>query len=458
MSQSSEADSPETYPSDLASTSSRWLSRALQHTLNSAWQTPDDFLQHFGPDTIMQALADADEIRARLLVKLANVHERIAAKKSLSSASEDLRLAIDEHVTTPEAVLELFQADDRVRYLKAPLLWRFMFEDTFYLTLPSDGESAHQRAVRRLTFLVKCGLEESLVTLKDLVDGIEIERLADCLPPEELRRIVARAMHLGREKALLDEERLFDLVPLEKVLGFVPLDVVWQNVILRRIAEPYGFVEESSVRKSGAPPEPTAASILNEMPPAASSNKRPSKPNIPSPVPQKEEPSQLEAEPPSSVENRSSEDEARLSAIDRLKEIGRLPPSHEKLSTPTLFSIESMYADLFDATTDEERAECIHESFPNESHLRSAMLALAELLEPSIDVTRPPISEADTEALVKLVVFEERRRKDGVAASRSSVRPPPLPVGRTAGSIPAAARMSVPVPPPLPGAKGNRSE
>ena len=35
---------------------------------------------------------------------------------------------------------------------------------------------------------------------------------------------------------------------------------------------------------------------------------------------------------------------------------------------------------------------------------------------------------------------------------------PPLPVGRAASSIPAAARMSVPVPPPLPGSKGNRSE
>lgn len=458
MSHSSEVDSPETYPSDLASTSSRWLSRALQHTLNSAWQTADDFLQHFGPDAIMQALADADEIRARLLVKLANVHERIAVKKSLASATEDLRLALEESVTTCEAVLELFPADDRVRYLKAPLLWRFMFEDAFFLTRPSDGETAHERAVRRLTFLLRCGLEESLLTLKDVIDGIEIERLAECLPPDELRKLVARALHLGREKSLLDEERLFDVVPLEKVIGYVPLEVVWQNVIVRRIADPYGFIDESASRKSGAP-EPTAAAILNEAPLTTStSGKRPpSKPNVPSPPlpPAAEEAGQVEPAPTSNVD-RSSDDDVRNSAIERLKEIGRLPPSFEKLATPILLSIESMYADLFDASTDEERAECIHDSFPNESHLRSAMLALAELLEPSIDVTRPPISEADTEALVKLVVFEERRRKDGGAVSRSSVRPPPLPVGRPAGSIPAAARMSVP--PPLPGSKGNRSE
>lgn len=401
----------------------------------------------------MQALADADELRARLLIKLANVHERIAVKKSLSSATEDLRLALDEKVTTPEAVLELFPADDRIRYLKAPLLWRFMFEDSFYRTTSSDGESAHQRAIRRLAFLVNSGLEESLLSLKDIIDGIGIEKLADSLPQDELKRVVTRAMQLGREKSPLDEERFLDVVPLAKVIGYVPLETIWQNVIVRRIAEPYGFVDEVASRRS-APPEPSAASILNEMPIAAKNAPKPNPPVSP-PAKEKEESSPSDEAPVSNPENRG-DDDARTAAIERLKEIGRLPPSYEKLSTPILFSIESMYADLFDASTDDERAECIHESFPNENHLRSAMLALAELLEPSIDVTRPPISEADTEALVKLVVFEERRRKDGGGGGRSSVRPPPLPVGRTAGSIPAAARMSVP--PPLPGSKGNRSE
>jgi hypothetical protein len=107
-----------------------------------------------------------------------------------------------------------------------------------------------------------------------------------------------------------------------------------------------------------------------------------------------------------------------------------------------------MYEDLLEAGTDDERAECIRESFPNETHLRTAMFALAELLEPSIDVTRPPISEVDTEALVKLVVFEERKRKEGEGGvRRSSVRPPPLPIGRSASSIP-AARVSAPPPKP----------
>lgn len=455
MPHSSEVDSPLSYPSDLASTSSRLLSRALQHTLANAWQTPDDFLQHFGPDTIMQALADADELRARLLIKLADVHERMAAKKSIASATEDLRLALDEKVTTPEAVLELFPADDRVRYLKAPLLWRFMFEDTFYLTTPSDGETAHERAVRRLTFLVNCGIEESLLSLQDIVDGIGIDRLASCLPVEELRRVVTRAMQVGRDKLPLDEERLLDVVPLAKLIGFVPLEIVWQNVIVQRIAEPYGFVDEQKGALRGRENDsPSSSRTANTL---ITGSKRPPKPTGSNPMIQPDVVSSaIGATPPSSVDTRGPEDDVRATAIERLREIGRLPLNLEQLSTPILLSIESMYADLFDATSDDERAECIHESFPNESHLRNAMLALAELLEPSIDVTRPPISEADTEALVKLVVFEERRRKDGTGANRSSVRPPPLPMGRAASNIPAAARISLP--PPLPGIKNGRTD
>jgi hypothetical protein len=140
----------------------------------------------------------------------------------------------------------------------------------------------------------------------------------------------------------------------------------------------------------------------------------------------------------------ASADEARVRAVQRLKEIDRLPPHQEDLSTPILLSIESMYEDLLQASSDEERSECIRESFPNDAQLRTAMFALAELLEPGIDVTKPPICDVDTDALVKLVVFEERKRKDGDSSMRrSSVRPPPLPVGRSASSIP-AARVSGP--------------
>jgi len=61
-------------------------------------------------------------------------------------------------------------------------------------------------------------------------------------------------------------------------------------------------------------------------------------------------------------------------------------------------------------------------------------LALIELLDPTIDVHKPPISDAEVDALVKVVLFEERQRQEqqgqGGSARRSSMRPPPLPTAR----------------------------
>jgi hypothetical protein len=123
----------------------------------------------------------------------------------------------------------------------------------------------------------------------------------------------------------------------------------------------------------------------------------------------------------SSAAGRSPQDEARRRVTRSLEKIGRLPPSHEKLAVPILLSIESMYAELPALASDERREACIRESFPNEQHLRTAMLALVELLDPSVDVHDVLIAEAEIDSLVSLVLFEENRRADLV------VRPSAMP-------------------------------
>jgi hypothetical protein len=401
----------------------------IQHTLSNAWQTPDDFLQHFGPTVIMQSLVGVDALRSKMLVALANVHEKIAAKKSIESAAEDLKLALEEGITTPEAVLEQYPADARVRYLKGPLLWKFLFEDAFHKTTSADGEAAHGRAVRRMTFLLECALNEHLLTLEQLVDGIGFSRIADSLPPEELRKVLVRAFEGGRRGEPLTESRFLDAVALSKLVALVPLEAFWTDVVIAKIAKVNGWAEGAvgSATPEGAegPTAPRASMPVAQAPAVTAAS----------------DVAETKSEVPSSS---NPQDEVRVRAQARLREIERLPPRHEELTTPILLSIESMYDDLLEANSDEERSECIRESFPNESHLRTAMFALAELLEPSIDVTKPPISDVDTDALVKLVVFEERKRKDGDSSMRrASVRPPPLPIGRSAFSIP-AARVSAP--------------
>jgi hypothetical protein len=79
---------------------------------------------------------------------------------------------------------------------------------------------------------------------------------------------------------------------------------------------------------------------------------------------------------------------------------------------------------------------CIRDSFPNESHLTLALLGLIELLDPSIDVKDPVIRDADADSLIKVVLFEERRRYE---QAHPSARPPggsPPPPGGTRRSAP----------------------
>lgn len=450
MSQPTDNESLSSFHSGLDQAPARFLSRIIQHTLQNDWQTPDDFVQHFGPTEIMQSLAQADVLRAKMLVALANVHEKIAVKKSIESATEDLRLVLEEGIATPEALLEQYDADAQVKYLKGAQLWSFLFEDPFYQTTHADGEAAHARAVRRMTFLIECAMDEQVLTLEQLADGLGFECIAEYLPPDELRKVVVNALRMGRQNEPLTEPELLEVVPLNNLLGHVPLEITWRHVVVDRIAKAQGWADGEPVRstESGLAAAPRSNRRGEASTPKSDRSASPKSERASTPKsdrassPRSERVS--EASEPRSDLAPAAHDEARARAILRLKEVDRLPPRHDELSTPILLSIESMYEELLQAGNDDERADCIRESFPNDSHLRTAMFALAELLEPSIDVTRPPICDADTDALVKLVVFEERKRKDGDGGMRrASVRPPPLPLGRSASSIP-AARVSAP--------------
>src|SRR5215204_1648587 len=91
-----------------------------------------------------------------------------------------------------------------------------------------------------------------------------------------------------------------------------------------------------------------------------------------------------------------------------------------------------MYAELLTFTNDEQRESCIRESFPNENHLRTALLALIELLDPNIDTRDPVIRDGDIDSLIKVVLFEERQRYEqgrNVARQSMSSIPAAGPVG-----------------------------
>lgn len=445
-----------TSKSSLGSGPDRFLSQAVAHALDNDWRTADDFLRQFAPIDLMKGLDASPDLRGLILTKAVGFHERIARKKSAESAAEDLRIALEEGVTTAEDILSLVSADDRVRYLDRARLFTFAVDPSFFSSTKSGSEQ--ERAVERMAFLLETALGESLISLTDITDGLTFETIAQSLAVDDLRKIVESAFHLGRDKEALTEERLLDVVPLRSLLANLPLDLIWNKVILAKVAEPANLVAAGSARVDQAPdsrsvkaPPPKPATRA-----PANGKQKSEAPPVPPPAP-----APVAASSEVTPDADAEEDTARRRVLDRLTGINRLPPRHGELSTQILFEIDSMYAELLVATNDEDREEAIRDSFPNEQHMSIALLALIELLEPTIDVKDPEIAKADVDSLINVFLIEERDHREGGGSQKPSappplpnaassvVAPPPPPPKRTVP--PPLPRGASPMPPPLPG-------
>lgn len=466
--------------SNLKTGAERFLSQVVSYALDHGFRTPEDFLRQFPPLELMQSLELAPELRKDILVMAAGTHEKIARRKSAQSAAEDLRFALDEGVTTAADVLEVFSSDDRVRYLNRVRLFAFAVEDAFYSGQKTTSE--HEKAVERLLFILEAAISEQLVSLPDVASSIGFETIAHRMPMRELQRLVEHALILGSNGAALSPHALFEVVPLRSLLSYVPMDLVWSKVIESKVLVPTGLLDASKLSLSDERPSspemaraetdgvraepattshPAIAKDLPPKPPATNGKKL-----------NTEEPKRFVAEPRASKNDAEAAlggtvrlappaDDARTRVIERLGGINRLPTRHDELSTPILLSIESMYSELLVASSDQAREEAIRDSFPNEVHMTQALLALIELLDPSIDVNDPVIREADIDSLIKVVVFEERHRYEQAHTSQREAPgqanisgvmdpPPPLVAGQTAvPPLPPPVRRTMP-PPPLP--------
>jgi hypothetical protein len=277
-----------------------------------------------------------------------------------------------------------------------------------------------------MTFTLETTLGEGLISLQSITDGITFEEISSSLPKNELEQIVTRALKAGRNGAALTEELLLDVVPLKSLIGYVDLAVIWNRVVLDRIAGPCGFW------KSGA--------AASERPHHGGFSRAPAPSRRPGQI----------SEPPVSSHPPASTTSAALSPADakaldavreRLRVIGRMPKD-DSLPFALLMSIETMYVELKEAASDSERTEAVREAFPNESQIRIAMLALLDLLDPGAKAKDPSIADADVDTLIKLVLAEERRRKENPRITSLPPAPPGAPKARRS------------LPPPLPRSSG----
>jgi hypothetical protein len=261
MMTSTASQSPRATDADPAITSSlgdgrqRFLSQVVAHGLASGRRSAKDFLRHFPPKAIMLALESQPRLRVNIVVPTIGLHEKVALKKSAAALGEDLQIALDEQVVDEDAIVRLFDADDRVRYLDDKKLWAFVVEGDFWrATSAQAGDVAI--AEQEVAYIVDCARANGLVTDHDIVEGLTLDRILDALPKDEIAKVVRAAIGDGRHGRPFDDEKLLGVLPLPALLDHVPLAQMWESVVVPRIAIAHGFAARGSVALGSAGPPP----------------------------------------------------------------------------------------------------------------------------------------------------------------------------------------------------------
>lgn len=237
----------------------RFLAYALEHAFEIGRRTPLDFIRHFPPRTIMEALARRPDLRAGLLVPTTGLKSRIALKKTWQSAGEDLQTALDEGETQAQAVVDAFAPDDRVLYLPDKKLWAFLVEGQFWKITAKEDKPAFQMAQQHVAYLLDRALVDGLITARDVVDGIGVTELCNRLPRSEMATLFTAALDGGRKGAAFTDRDLLAALPPSTIVQHVPLPHIYETVIHARIATVHGYLEPPEEPKVEAAPAPVPA-------------------------------------------------------------------------------------------------------------------------------------------------------------------------------------------------------
>ncbi|HET6584494.1 MAG TPA: hypothetical protein VFG69_13625 [Nannocystaceae bacterium] len=233
-----------TFRSKLPEAKQRFLAQVVEHGLALGLRTPEEFLRHFSPQTIMHALADDPARRARILEITVGVRPRVALKKTPESSGDDLRIALEEGETTPTAVLSTFDPDDRVRFLDHQYLWAFVAEVRMLLHTATSAERLNNLRAHT-SYIIATAIDEGLATHRDVVRAISVATLVEAMPRDEITSILERALLDGRDRTPFSERTLLEVITLRALVDHVALSTVWDWVIGMKVAVPCGFVSDT---------------------------------------------------------------------------------------------------------------------------------------------------------------------------------------------------------------------
>ncbi len=253
------------FKSELQQISQKFLSEVIVFTLASKERSPEDFIRHFSPMKIMsEALKGEAKKRAGILVPSGIASEKVvmSAKKTADSCGTDLEIALEEGVVEPADIVSLFPADDRVRHLKATELWQFNTEGVYWNTPASDKEK-HTRAKSLLVFHLENALKHKLISERDIVEGIKVLRLTQCLPEEMRVKVLEATFASAQEKKAFTEADFVKLVGIVLIVDCVPSPEIWEGVIAT-MAIKHKYADEP---KNDEPPKTVAATPGSKTPP-----------------------------------------------------------------------------------------------------------------------------------------------------------------------------------------------
>jgi len=232
-----ESSGVDAFVSSLGKGREAFHSEVTEYCLRIGERSPEDFLRKFSCTKLMLSLAARPMERARIISQLTGVHERVAHKLSPENAGETLQIALDEGVTTPKDIVRLFQADDRQRYLNRHELWAFDVEGEPWKVSPNDSAS-HARAEKFIAYILERAITNLLISQEDIVSGLGVVKLAGWLPSELLGQIIEASL---KKSEKFTEEDLLRIAPPVSLTAHVPLDYIWEKVVVPLIAEQHDY-------------------------------------------------------------------------------------------------------------------------------------------------------------------------------------------------------------------------
>lgn len=215
-------------------------SEVTEYVLKIGERTAEDFIRHFSPAKIMEALANRPMERARIIAEATGVHDRVAHKMSPENSGEALQIALEEKVTTPADIVRLFQPDDRQRYLERKALWKFAIEGEPW-KVSSTSKPAYERAKNFIAYVLQRGIVNLLISHEELIAALTVQRLAEHLPREQLAAIISASLKRDEK---FTEVHMLEVVPPNVLVKHVPLEYVWERAVVPLIAERHEYAEK----------------------------------------------------------------------------------------------------------------------------------------------------------------------------------------------------------------------